>query len=493
MTVPPGPLRSLRSDTEAAETVDVTTPNGVLRGYVDGDLLRFRGVRYAKASRFELPVAEHPWQGVREALHDGPMCPQPPFGLALLAVPKPVPPMDEDCFFVTITAPAPGSASAPSTAPAAGSSAIPMQAGQATKPVMVWIHGGAYVNGSGSGDIYDPARIVRDGDVIVVAINYRLGVFGYLAIDGVAPANLGVADQLEALRWVKANIASFGGDPGNITVFGQSAGADAIAHLLSIPEADGLFSRAILQSPPLGLDRERQKLSPQLTSNVLRALGEDPATASVERMLAAQVAAMQGLSGDRLTAGMPYAPTPGEWPISLPERRQTRWRARAASLDVLIGYNRDDFTPFLDVVPALRRARARRLVRPATEPLSRVLTNRVFGAPALALARLLAGGGARVYTYRFDWRPRSTAWGACHCIELPFFWADEEFWRGSPMLGGVDWADLDELGSRLRRAWTAFARSGVPVLDGQAGAWAEVSDEHPIGVKITFDPRYSPR
>ncbi|QWT23496.1 carboxylesterase family protein [Subtercola sp. PAMC28395] len=463
---------SVDSASSRIETVDVETPNGTLRGRVDGDLLRFRGVRYARASRFELPVAEHPWQGVREAQLNGPMCPQPPFGLALLALPKPVPPMDEDCFFLTITAPATGTAK---------------------KPVMVWIHGGAYVNGSGSGDIYDSARIVRDGDVIVVGVNYRLGVFGYLAIDGVAPANLGVADQLEALRWVKTNIASFGGDPDSITVFGQSAGADAIAHLLSIPEADGLFSRAILQSPPLGLDRERQKLSPQLTANVLRALGEDPVTAPVERMLAAQVAATQGLSGDRLTAGMPYAPTPGAWPISLPERRQTRWRARAASVDVLIGYNRDDFTPFLDAVPALRRARARSVVRPATEPLSRILTNRVFGAPTLELARLLAGSGAHVYTYRFDWRPRSTVWGACHCIELPFFWADEEFWQGSPMLGGVDWADLDELGSRLRRAWAAFARSGVPVLDGQPGAWAEVSDEHPIGVKITFDPRYSPR
>jgi para-nitrobenzyl esterase len=428
-----------------APTIDIETLGGTLRGSIEGDLLRFRGIRYATAARFEVPNPVEPWSGVREALSDGPMCPQPKFGLSLLALPKRIPPMNEDCFFLNITRPA-GEADAP-------------------RPVMVWIHGGAYVNGAGGGEIYDPSRIARDGDVIVVGFNYRLGVFGFLPIDGVAPANLGMIDQLTALEWVKQNIARFGGDPSNITLFGQSAGADSIAHLLAIPEADDLYHRVILQSPPLGLNVGRETLARQLSAKFVAALGDaavgaDPRTAPVLSMLHAQVAAMKGLTGDRLTAGMPYAPTPGVWPIALSGERAARLARRAPHIDAIIGYNRDDFSPFIDAVSVLRVAQASKAFRPFTEPVSYALTRRGFGAPSLKLARDLAAAGAQVFTYRFDWRPAGTQWGACHCIELPFFWADEEYWRGSPMLGGVKWADLDRFGRVLRRTWTTFARTG---------------------------------
>ncbi|MEF2975835.1 carboxylesterase/lipase family protein [Subtercola sp. YIM 133946] len=423
-----------------APTVDVETPNGTVRGSIEGALRRFRGVRYATAARFEPPVAAAPWEGVQEALGDGPMCPQPRFGMTMLALPKRIPPMAEDCFFLNITGPA-----EPSESP---------------RPVMVWVHGGAYVNGSGSGEIYDPSRIVTDGDVIVVGINYRLGVFGFLPIDGVAPANLGVLDQLAALDWVKQNIASFGGDPGNITLFGQSAGADSIAHLLAVTEADHLYHRVILQSAPLGLSVGREALAAELSANFLAKLGDDLRTAAVLPMLHAQVAATTGLSGDFLTRGMPYAPTPGVWPVPPSAEWHALLERRAGQIDALIGSNRDEFSVFIDSVPALRRAQTARLSRPFTRPLTYALTRRAFTAPALRLARLLERSGATVFTYRVDWRPAGTPWGACHCIELPFFWADEQFWRGSPMLGDTDWSDLDRFGRVLRRTWAGFARTG---------------------------------
>ncbi|RFA20629.1 carboxylesterase/lipase family protein [Subtercola boreus] len=446
--------------------VEVQTASGMLRGSVEGDQARFRGVRYARAARFANPEPEAPWEGVRDALAEGPMCPQPPFGLALLALPKPALPMGEDCLFLNIAAPAERSGD-------------PL-------PVMVWIHGGAYVNGSGGGLIYEPSRLVSEGSAIVVGINYRLGVFGYVPLEGVAEANLGVRDQLAALQWVHDNIAAFGGDPEQVTLFGQSAGADSIVELLAVPEADELFSRVILQSPPLGLNKGREAIAAQLGANVLASLGEiDPREASIEQLLAAQVAASVGLTGDRLTVGMPYAPTPGVWPIAPAAERTDRLKRRAAGLEVLIGYARDDFSPFLDAVPALRRARASAVLRPVTEPISAELTRRVFGAPALALARLLSESGARVYTYRFDWRPKGTPWGACHCIELPFFWADEEFWRGSPMLGGVLWDDLEALSIPVRQQWLSFARRGIP-----AGDWPVYSPAERIGRHFRFEPRY---
>ncbi|MCU1480204.1 MAG: carboxylesterase/lipase family protein [Subtercola sp.] len=423
-----------------APTVDVETPRGTLRGSIEADLLRFRGIRYARADRFEPPRAAESWSGVREALGDGPMCPQPRFAMTLLALPKRIPPMEEDCFYVNVTRPAAES--------------------ETPRPVMVWIHGGAYVNGSGGGEIYDPSRIVRDGDVIVVGFNYRLGVFGFLPIDGVAQANLGVLDQLAALDWVKQNIASFGGDPENVTLFGQSAGADSIAHLLSIVEADEYYHRVILQSAPLGLNVGRETLAPQLSARFLAELDADPRTASAHDMIQAQVAAMKGLSGDLLTKGMPYAPTPGVWPVPAASDVAGLLERRAEAVDAIIGYNRDDFSPFLEDVHALQIARSSAVLRPLTQPLNYGFTRRAFGAPALKLAELLERGGADVYTYRLDWRPAKTQWGACHCLELPFFWADEEFWRGSPMLGGTTWADLDRFGSVLRRLWAGFARTG---------------------------------
>jgi para-nitrobenzyl esterase len=348
---------------------------------------------------------------------------------------------------------------------------------------MVWFYGGAYVNGSGSSDVYDPTSLVVDGDVIVVTVNYRLGAFGYLGLDlgddGTADANLGVLDQLSGLRWVQRNIAGFGGDPRNITIFGQSAGGDSVAQLLAVREADGLYRRAIVQSAPLGLDSGRSRVARRLTASFVRALDGDPRTAPVDSVLAAQVRAMGGLRGHPLTVGMPFAPVPGVWPIPPAAELRDRWRERAGQIDVLIGFARDDASPFLERVPILER-----LPRRARDALTAVLTARIFGAPALRLARLLATSGAHVFTYRFDWRPLGTRWGACHCIDLPFLWGDEQFWRGSPMLGGADWNDLDAYGRELRMSWAAFARTGDP-------GWSALDRGRSIGKRWNFAPAYA--
>lgn len=452
----------------------VQTADGSLQGFTEGGVTRFRGVRYARAARFEAPVAESPWSDIRPALDDGPMCPQPRFELAIMGLADATTELDEDCFFLTVTLP----------------DAAPEPV--APRPVMVWIHGGSYINGTGAGEYYDTGRIALDGDVIVVAINYRLGAFGYLHVDGQTDANLGVLDQLEALRWVQRNIASFGGDPDNVTIFGQSAGADAIAYLLAIPEADELYSRAIMQSAPLGLDVDRESIARQLNANFSAALvaaGTDAHDATTEQLLEAQTTARLGLKGNRLTLGMPYAPIPGEGIVPARAELAARWRARAPQVEVIVGYNRDDSSPFLDAVPLIERLRQSRSIR---KPgiLTRWLTDRIFAAPALRLAALLADAGATVFTYRFDWRPQGTPWGACHTLELPFFFGPPEQWTHSPMLAGAEWADVDAFGRRLRTAWASFARSGSPAVAG-AGTWHPFDSASPIGIRLDLDPRYS--
>ncbi|WP_223165795.1 carboxylesterase family protein [Lentzea indica] len=200
----------------------INTTAGTLEPEVSEGLVRARGVRYATASRFAEPEP-YTWHGVLDATRRGPACPQPPSSLVSVvgsSVEGLV--FDEHCQVLSVTAPV----------------------GAADLPVMVWFHGGAYVTGSGESTKYDASLLASEG-VVVVSVSYRLGVFGYLR------DNLGLLDQLVALRWVRDNIAAFGGDPANVTAFGQSAGADSV-YALMVATDEVLFHRAILQSAPLG-------------------------------------------------------------------------------------------------------------------------------------------------------------------------------------------------------------------------------------------------
>ncbi|MGV0675583.1 carboxylesterase family protein [Mycolicibacterium fortuitum] len=214
-------------------------------------LVRARGVRYGTARRFAVAEPPPAWSGVRDATQPGPACPQRPSRLdwvtgdALKGLTT-----DENCLVLSVTAPA----------------------NAQRLPVMVWFHGGAYVAGSGESAKYDPAALARAGNVVVVNVSYRLGIFGYLAPPGVGADNLGLRDQILALRWVQDNIAAFGGDAANVTAFGQSAGAHSVWSLMLSEGAAGLFHRAILQSAPLELDDGRDDMAVAMRSAMAIAL-----------------------------------------------------------------------------------------------------------------------------------------------------------------------------------------------------------------------------
>jgi para-nitrobenzyl esterase len=170
---------------------------------------------------------------------------------------------------------------------------------------------------------------------------------------------------------------------------------------------------------------------------------------------------------------------PGVWPIPPAAQARDRWRARARHIDVIVGFARDDASPFLERVPILER-----LPRRVRARVTATLTALIFGTPARRLARLLATSGARVFTYRFDWRPTGTPWGACHCLELPFLWGDRDFWAHSPMLGGADWDDVNAYGRELRMSWASFARSGDP-------GWSPLERGTSVGRHWDFAPTYA--
>lgn len=382
------------------------------------DVIRTGPIRYATAERFARP---RPVRDPRPS--GGEICPQPPSRLDfIMGPPGDSHPQGEDCLNLAIATPA-------------------RDAG--ARPVLVWLHGGGFSTGAGLMDWYDGGVLAAEGDVVVVSVNYRLGALGYLFLDGVSEGNLGLYDQVEALRWVRAHIAAYGGDPANVTLIGQSAGAVSARLLMELPEARGLFRRAVLQSAPLEITGRPHKESLALGRHFAETLGEDPRTAAVPSILAAQQeTAMFHLrtAGRRMEPA--FIPVEGVGTTPSPD---ASFDENVRGLDVLYGWNADDMTAFRSEGddPAVR-------------------TREVYEEPLSRYGERLALAGARVHSYRLDWRPAGSPFGATHCLELPLLFGTRDAWRSAPMLGGTPWEETDRLGRALRSAWLTFARTGTP-------------------------------
>ncbi|QWF85110.1 carboxylesterase/lipase family protein [Amycolatopsis sp. CA-230715] len=423
-------------------TVTAKTTAGELRGREERGLVVFRGVRYAESARFEAPRPVGSWTGVRDATADGPIAPQLPSRLeAVMGAPEESE-QAEDCLNLTVTTPGV----------------------DGTRPVLVWFHGGAFVTGAGSWDWYSGHRLANQGDVVVVGVNYRLGALGYLRAPGVSEGNLGLRDQIAALRWVRDNIAAFGGDPDAVTVAGQSAGAHAVACMLGIPEARRLFRRAIVQSVPLGIGLGDARKAKRSAERFLAFLDADPRTATVPEILDAQ-RRVATVSAGRLglTIAPPFMPVSGTGVLPSWKDWQRTALAAADDLDVLIGTTALETAAFHTTNPVFRAVRRIPVLGPVlADAATWVAGATVFGRGTRALAFDLSRAGARVWAYRFDYAPEGSVFGACHCIELPFLFGDEQSWASAPMLDGADETRTRDLGVRLRASWLAFLHSGRP-------------------------------
>lgn len=392
----------------------INTGAGALKAEIDGSLVRARGVRYATADRFCEPQP-YTWDGVLDATQRGPACPQPPSSLAAV-VGNSVDGLtfDEHCQVLTVTAPA-----------------------DATDlPVMVWFHGGAYVTGSGESTKYDAGTLAAEG-VVVVSVSYRLGVFGYLS------GNLGLLDQLVALRWVRDNISAFGGDPANVTAFGQSAGADSV-YALMFASDEGLFHRAILQSAPLGArSGERAEMTAALRELITV---DATATASAEEVLAVQKDAQTMASTRFMPAGgMPFAPVFGEAPLPV----EPDLSGVAGRVQLLVGHTQDDGSPYV-----------------ADQPEAwEIVTELVFAGPARQFAADWTTAGGQAATYNFRWSAPGAPLGSCHCMELPFLF-DIAAWTGAGMLAGQQ--PDPSLARTMRKTWADFARNGIDALPSRS-------------------------
>ena len=412
-------------------------PCGPITGWRDGDVVRATGIPYATAGRFQPPVSAAAWTGILAATSLSPACPQGPVPFLddILGTRYGELPGSEDCQRLSITLPA------------------GLEANERV-PVMVWLHGGSYTSGSGDLAIFDPKALVAENRVVVVSVTYRLGLFGYLATGTGRPANLGLLDQLEAFRWVQRNIGAFGGDPGNVTAFGQSAGGDAVAHLMATAEAPTLFQRAIIQSAPLGISRGRAKMSAAMGIAAETVTEDTPAMDVVEiEQRVSQVARKYGL-----VAAMPFGTQYGHSPLPAESGIEDAWNATAPEIEVLIGHTSEEARLFLPRNRVVSRlAKAPVLGTAIVRAINWAVTEAVYGRSARKFARRHAQAGGTAYSYVLSWAAPGNFYGAAHTVDLPLLFGDQRTWAGAGLLAGATWEEINAQGRELRAVWARFA------------------------------------
>jgi len=468
----------MTTPTQASPIVE--TIQGKVQGDVTGGILAFRGIPYGAPTggrnRFQPPVKPEPWTGVRLAKRYGDIAPQTNAGAARSAADAlegDAGRESEDCLALNVFTP--------------GTTG--------KRPVMFWCHGGGFITGSG-GAAYDGTNLARRGDVVVVTINHRLGALGFTHLGDMGQAgfaasgNVGMLDIVAALEWVRDNALAFGGDPGNVTIFGESGGGRKVAALLAMPAAKGLFHRAIIESGP-GIQVNERAYATELAGILLGELGLEPTQlrelqdVPVDRFLKAQYAASAKLPSSNARGGfrpvidravLPHHPFD---PVA-PEI--------SADIPLMIGFNRTEATLFLandreafDLDEDGLQKRAGRLFRERAGQIVESLRGIYPGATPSDLYILLhtgflrypidsiklaerkaARGAAPVYLYKFEW-PSPARWGKMqtpHALEIPFVFDN---------VGIGGWATLTRstpdafaLAAKVSATWAAFARTGDP-------------------------------
>ncbi|MGW7078411.1 carboxylesterase/lipase family protein [Streptomyces sp. NPDC054871] len=467
------------------ENRTVTTAQGVVAGALHAGATVFRGIPYAAppalTGRFAAPRPHAPWEGVRDATAAGPTAPQAERNLGAIDMspyfgPGWVPGDD----YLTLDVWTPDR---------------PVRRSQGKDrlqalPVMVFVHGGGFVAGSTRASLYDGTAFARSG-VVLVTVNYRLGMAGFLDLPG-APRNRGLLDVIAALRWVRENIAAFGGDPGQVTLFGQSAGATLTGAVIAAPQSKGLVRRAIVQSGS-GLGAFSPEQAARVTKAAAAALGIAPRADAFEAVPDVRlVEATARLGGIDLRTTTAYDPLIGLSPFSVVADRQPADAVAAGlgstDIDLLIGTNAEEGNLYLvpsgayatSTMPDVRAAAERshpepdllvdtyRAAHPGATPgqlRSAVMGDALFGRGSWALADAHAerSSGA-TYSYLFDWRSGAFdgLLGATHTMELPFvFGLDPARLRGPAALFGPGSPPAD-LAPRMHAAWIRFARAGDP-------------------------------
>ncbi len=458
----------IRKDEYEMRELRVNTKYGALKGRNINGAAVWKGIPYAKPPvnelRFEAPEPPDSWEGVKEADQFGPECIQPRTEGGLFQTPGYEPVESEDCLYLNVWA--------------------PEQVAEQKLPVMVWIHGGAFVSGSGSTSFYDATKFVKRGEIIVVTLNYRLGPFGFMHLSPLGESfisNAGLLDQIAALEWVKENIDGFGGDPGAVTVFGESAGSMSIAALMAMPKAKGLFKQAIMQSGASQLIPAEQ--AAQVTAGMLQMLriGSDEVH-KLRTLPAEQILAAGERFKQQTGAGLAMLFQPVVDQSTLPKSPvQAVKDGDASDVRLLIGTNLDEGALFIrpetdimndgDIVRAMEMmtgvSDGHDIVSQypkTTDGQAQLMTDLFFWRSSVQFAAAQSKY-APVFMYRFDWTLEGHPLlnKAIHAGEIAFVFHNLQFFK--PL--GINPSDsMQQLASSMQDAWIAFAKGEDPVPAG---------------------------
>lgn len=490
-------------NTTPVEKPLVTTKMGTISGTKENGINIWRGIPYAKQPlgelRFLAPQPVEAWTGVKDATKFGHICPQ------TKRATKDPNERGEDCLSLNVWSPA---------------------ADGKKRPVMVWIHGGGFLVGSGSSELYDGSNMAKNGDVVVVTINYRLGAWGFLYFDELKgnskgfDNNLGIRDQVAALQWVKENIAAFGGDPEQVTIFGESAGAISVMTLMNTPSAKGLFKRAIAESgAPESL--WTPKIATEITTRYMKLMGLGPNDLDKLQTLPADtlVAAMDRLFSELMkeqTTVKVLAPTVDG--TFLPKDLLTGIKSgQAAGIELMIGTNKDEATLLslkkIGVTPRNARELAPYLANVEVDARKKIVasykkyphrsgvmamtTDGVFVMPCIRYTDM-QNKFATTYMYRFEWSSpllRMIGLNSCHGLEMPFVFGNIDHGLGKLFTAGANRKTVRRISQQMQESWLNFARYGNPDPNKKS-AWLKydptdrytmVFDKNTRGVKDPSD------
>lgn len=446
----------------------VETSLGHVTGVELGSTRVFRAIPYARPPVGELRWAPPVPMLTYEIAHDGTVAgfvaPQNPSRLRTIVGDIDAA-QSEDCLTLTLHAPA---------------------AVSGKLPVLAWVHGGAWTAGGGDLPIYCGEKLAALG-LIVVTINYRLGALGFLSHPAIGPGNLGLRDQICALEWIRKNIGAFGGDPDNVTLAGQSAGAWSIPVYVANARTTKLFHRAIAQSAPFGIGPLTPETAIRNAEYFLARLGVNPGqpdlldqlrTIPVARILSAQqdTAVWYASSMPQpAVAAIAFQPVAEVGLVPAAADYGRLLLSARSGIDCIVGYTRDEMTAF---------AGESALGDPAAAAQCEML----FSRPALQWARTAARANRNVFVYRFDWSVPESGLGACHCLDLPFVFGSAASVATTRMIRGADRLSVERLSQRVRHAWASFARAGEPQGFGDC-EWPRL--DAPAGSGLIIDEKCS--